>query len=322
MERALDQIVMALRKLTASQRQVIEDELAALTTEPEVSGIIEKHVSKSKAKTCPHCQSKHVIRHGHAKGLQRYRCRGCGKTFSALTGTPLCGLHKRDKWLDQAEALRKGQTLRSVAHHLNIHLGTAHRWRHRFLSLPKVLRPQSLTGIAEADETYFLLSFKGKRGDLGRPPRKRGGKASRRGLSQEQVPVLVARDRSGATMDCVLKRSDHASLSAALKPFITKDAVLCSDGAKAFASAAREMGVEHHALNLSAGVRVEGPWHIQNVNAYHGRLKGWINHFRGVATCYLENYLGWFRALDRVPGGGPSPEQWLIMALGEPQPTT
>jgi hypothetical protein len=263
-----------------------------------------------------------VVRHGHANGLQRYRCRDCGKTFSALTGTPLCGLHKRDKWLEQADALHKGQTLRDVAHHLRIHLGTAHRWRHRFLSLPKALQSQSLTGIAEADETYFLLSFKGKRSGLGRPPRKRGGKASRRGLSQEQVPVLVARDRSGATIDCVLKRSDQACLSAALKPFIAKDSVLCSDGAKAFASAAKDMGVEHHALNLSADKRVDGPWHIQNVNAYHSRLKGWIYHFRGVATCYLENYLGWFRALDRYSDRGPSPEQWLAMALGEPQPTT
>ena len=320
MEQVLDRIVMMLRKLTAAQRQIIGDELAALSTQSEVSGIIEKRFSE--VTQCPHCQCTHVIRHGQANGMQRYRCRGCAKTFSALTGTPLCGLHKRDKWLEQAEALRTGQPLRAVARCLDIHLGTAHRWRHRFLSFPKTLQPRSLTGIAEADETYFLLSFKGKRSELGRPPRKRGGKASRRGLSQEQVPVLVARDRSGATLDCVLKRSDQASLAAALKPFIAKDVVLCSDGATAFASAAREMGVEHHALNLSAGVRVEGPWHIQNVNAYHSRLKGWIYHFRGVATCYLENYLGWFRALDRASDSGPSPKQWLAMALGEPMLTT
>ena len=204
--------------------------------------------------------------------------------------------------------------MHKVADMLNIHVSTAHRWRHRFLALPMTLQPKALTGIAEADETMFLLSFKGKRSGFDREPRKRGGKAAKRGLSQEQVPVLVARDRGGATMDCVLKGMDMATLSAALKPFVAKDVVLCTDGSKALAGAARELGVEHHAVNLSAGVRVDGAWHVQNVNAYHSRLKGWVYKFRGVATCYLANYLGWFRALDH--GNGPKPAQWLAMALG------
>jgi hypothetical protein len=38
----------------------------------------------------------------------------------------------------------------------------------------------------EADETYFLESHKGER-HLPRPPRKRGGVAKKRGLSNEQI---------------------------------------------------------------------------------------------------------------------------------------
>ena len=47
------------------------------------------------------------------------------------------------------------------------------------------------------------------------------------------------------------------------------------------------------------------PWgtngivHVQNVNAYDSRLKPWTKRFHGVATKYLENYLGWMRLLDR-----------------------
>ena len=51
------------------------------------------------------------------------------------------------------------------------------------------------------DETFILESFKGKRRDLPRASRKRGGKAAKRGLSAEQIPVIVARDRTGATID-------------------------------------------------------------------------------------------------------------------------
>jgi hypothetical protein len=52
---------------------------------------------------------------------------------------------------------------------------------------------------------------------------------------------------------------------------------------------------------------------VQNVNAYHQRFKAWLQGFRGVASRYLPNYLGWRWALDgeRVT----SPEQLLSVAI-------
>lgn len=309
----LNQITAALRQLTPIQRKLVAVELASLDAQPVTTAIAEsRFVSGAR---CPHCESDWVIRHGCSNGLQRYRCKDCRHTFNALTGTPLNRLHKRGLWLRQAEALSDGRSLRAVAEDLGIHVGTAHRWRHRFLALPEGIQPQALAGVTEVDETYFLLSFKGKR-TLPRAARKRGGKAAKRGLSHEQVPVLVARDRSGATMDCVVPTTNTEMLSSALKPFLPSDVVLCTDSSKALAGVARSLGVEHHAINVSAGIRVNGPWHIQNVNAYHSRLKAWIAKFRGVATCYLANYLGWFRAIDRELSHGPKPTQWLTMAIG------
>ena len=97
---------------------------------------------------------------------------------------------------------------------------------------------------------------------------------------------------------------------------MSADVVLCTDGSSALAAAARALGVEHHAINLSAGVRVKGAWHVQNVNAYHSRLKSWVRKFNGVATRYLENYLGWFRTLDRESLNPLNPAQWLALAIG------
>jgi len=37
------------------------------------------------------------------------------------------------------------------------------------------------------------------------------------------------------------------------------DAILCADGSAAMAVTAKEMGVHHEAMNLSAGERVRGP---------------------------------------------------------------
>jgi hypothetical protein len=55
-----------------------------------------------------------------------------------------------------------------------------------------------LQGIVESDETYELFSNKGSR-HLDRKPRKRGGTATKRGISNEQVCILVTRDRSKNT---------------------------------------------------------------------------------------------------------------------------
>jgi transposase-like protein len=304
----------ALEKMTLAQRQKLAAELTAFEARPTAVTVVEGRLASVPA--CPHCAAERVVKNGTARGLQRYKCRGCDKTFCALTGTPLAGLHMRGKWIEQAAALRDGLTLHKVAERLNIAVSTAHRWRHRFLSLPKAIQARALVGIAEADETYFLRSNKGQRKGLGRQARKRGGKASKRGLSSEQVPVLVARDRAGSTADFILEADDSAHIVAALKPLLAKDAIFCSDGSKAMAAAARTMKVVHRPVNLSAGIRVvAGVYHVQNVNAYDSRLKDWLRQFRGVATKYLDSYLGWFRTIERSPTSGLKPAQWLALAV-------
>jgi hypothetical protein len=75
--------------------------------------------------------------------------------------------------------------------------------------------------------------------------------------------------------------------------------VLCTDGSASLRGAARQTRIAHRALNLSARVRVlTGVYHLQNVNAYDSRLKTWMKRFHGVATKYLESYLGWWRGLE------------------------
>ena len=37
---------------------------------------------------CPHCGTPGAISRGKARGLRRYQCKGCRKTFNAATGTP------------------------------------------------------------------------------------------------------------------------------------------------------------------------------------------------------------------------------------------
>lgn len=311
-QRDLKRLKTMLVALTLSQRRELMSELQATEGRAASVGIIE---DRGRQGGCPHCGNQKVVRNGNADGLQRYKCRECGRTFNALTGTPLARLRQKGKWLDQAEVLRDGVTITQAAARLNVARSTAFRWRHRFMVLPKTVQAQALRGIAEADETFFLRSNKGQR-KLDRKPRKRGGSASKRGLSKEQVPVLVARDRSGGTADFILETDGKANIIAALKPILASDAILCTDGSSVLAAAAKAIGVTHRPVNISAGQRVIADvYHIQNVNAYDSRLKNWIRRFHGVATKYLDSYLGWFRTVDRSGPTGLQPSSFLASAV-------
>lgn len=311
-QRELKKLKAMVAKLTFAQRRGLMDELGADAEAAASVGIIE---AQGKVAGCPHCGNGHVVRNGSASGLQRYKCRDCSRTFNALTGTPLARLRQKSKWIVQAEVLRDGMTITQAAKRLKVARSTAFRWRHRFMAVPKTIQAQSLAGIAEADETFFLHSRKGQRG-LDRKPRRRGGRATKRGLSKEQVPVLVARDRSGATANIILAADGKADLVAALKPLLPSDTILCTDGSSVLAAAVKEIGVTHRPVNVSAGRRViAGVYHIQNVNAFDSRLKNWIRRFHGVATKYLDSYLGWFRTLDRSSSTDLQPASLLALAL-------
>jgi transposase-like protein len=288
----------ALKELTPHQRQVLMDRLQPAAQASASCQLAETRMTENPV--CPHCAHEQVSRWGFANGLQRYRCSACRATFNALTDTPLAGLRHKAKWIAYARQLVEGTSIRKSAAAVGIHPNTAFRWRHRFLKLPNGQQAISLAGIAEADETYFLASQKGRRQGLNRPPRKRGGKASKRGLSEEQTAVLICRDRTGNTADFILEKSDKAHIGAVLKPLLAADVILCTDGEKALAAVAKEMGITHRPVNLAAGQHVvAGVYHVQNVNAYDSRLKTWMRRFHGVATRYLGNYLGWRRLIER-----------------------
>ena len=290
--------VKRLVLLTEHQRAILGQALAACGAE-EVAGQLGAIAKLAAA--CPYCQaSADFLRPwGQSHGLPRYRCHACGRTCNPLSGTPLARLRKREQWLSYGQALIDGVSVRAAARRCRIDKNTAFLWRHRFLQQVAQHRATHESGIVEADETFFLESFKGQR-HLPRPARRRGGVGRTRGTSADQIAVLVVRDRSGQTADFRLAKLDARHVIAVLRPLIESDAILCSDGASIYKTFAREAGIAHRPINVQQGIRVvDGVFHIQNVNAYDSRLKTWMRRFHGVATQYLEHYLGWRRLLER-----------------------
>ncbi|MEM8514857.1 transposase-like protein [Massilia sp. MP_M2] len=304
-----------LPSLNGPQRRQVLDALHPAAGLDQVVALIAQ--TRAPGRCCPSCGNERCHRHGFANDLQRFRCCLCGRTFNDLSGTPLARLRLKGKWLAYSQVLLDSLPVRKAADRVGVHRNTAFRWRHRFLQWVKLDRPASLNGIVEADETFLLESQKGSR-TLDRPARRRGGRATRRGISRKLDCILVARDRNGRTLDAVTGRGalKAAQLERDLLPRLDPQALLVSDSNAAYRAFARKHKIAHETINLRAGVRVKrglaGAIHVQNVNAYHARFKAWLLGFRGVASRYLSNYLGWRWALDG--GRVTSPEQLMRIA--------
>ena len=167
------------------------------------------------------------------------------------------------------------------------------------------LKPE-LSGIKTEDEGLYTVQHK------------YWLESMKRGINAEQIPVLVVRDRSGQTADFQLSVLDAVHVCEKLEPLVDRDAILCTDSASVYAVFARTTGIAHRTINVRRGMRVVGGvFHIQNVNAYDSRLKSWMRRFHGVATQYLENYLGWRRLIERY-AHTISPSACLAEAVGRP----
>lgn len=217
---------------------------------------------------------KYVIqtRAGEVK-RQRYHCKSCGQTFNDLTNTPLQRTRKPHLWVRFIECMMEGYSLRRCAEELGNEVThvTLFYWRHKILSALKQIPTEAFQGIVEMDETYFLYSEKGKRKITDRKSRKRGGKANYRGISNDQICVLVARDRKKMTYSGILGRGRirTTTLNEAIGGHLSKSNVLCTDAWRAFSSYAHSKGLNHYRFKSDGKQRVKGVYHIQNVNSYH-----------------------------------------------------
>jgi transposase-like protein len=115
-------------------------------------------VKRVESRGCPHCAGREIVGWGRSHGLLRFRCKSRGRTFNALTRTPMAHLRKKERWLDHARAMIEGRSLAKTAELCGVHPTTAFRWRHRFLRAPADDKPRSLSGIVEADETFILAA--------------------------------------------------------------------------------------------------------------------------------------------------------------------
>jgi len=311
MKQSATELLELIRGLSLKERSFLlaelETDLSPTVENEEVAGNNCMNITVTKEIEeilCPHCDSYNFIIHANYNGRKRYKCKDCNRTFNNLTGTSMSGTHLPEKWDAFLQCMLDGVSIIKISKQLKISHNTAFIWRHKILRCLDEIAVTSLAGIVESDETFFLYSEKGNKKLSGnRSPRKRGGTASKRGISNEQVPVIVACDRDKNLLMKVAGRGriSKDDIENVLGPYVSKGDTLCADAHGSYKSFAKKHGMKYKSLNANKKVRViEKKYHIQNVNNMHSRFKLWMGGFKGVATKYLPNYATWFRMLELI----------------------
>lgn len=301
----------------ADKQQIINELILILESDSHISDGEGTNCTK-----CPHCESERIRGNGFTiLKIQKYYCNGCNKHFSDQTNKIWCWVKKKSEMQKYIYGLLSGYSIRKSATECKISINTSFIWRHKLLSCFAQISDQTYTGILEIDELFFQESQKGSR-TMSRPSRKRGSPATKRGISNEKVAVIATADRQGSKGFSVIKlgRITKENVEQVLENKIDNVETICSDKHVSYEAYTKDKTISHKTIMASHHQRVtEKIYHVQNVNNMDKRVRDFIRPRNGVATKYLQNYLNWFLALEKIKNSINRHAQMAAMIIGAPQ---
>lgn len=266
---------------------------------------------------CPYCNSNHIVKIGKLHNNQRYKCKECGKNFTITTNTTFFSTKKPlSIWYKYIDLMTKKLTLREICKELNINIKTAFYWRHKILKALTQQNTKILSGIIEADETYFRESQKGNN-HLTRKAHKSGksklnkfqimsvygyteeeykNQQHKRGLSKDLICVLTATDKNTIWGKPIgYGKVQPNWVISNLQGKIRENSTLVTDAERSYNHI---KGVKHKKFTF--GLSKSKTYNLGRIDSIHTSMKGLINGtFKGVATKYLEGYLNYVSALRK-----------------------
>jgi transposase-like protein len=308
----VDDIREAASGLTADELRRAIEELQAMVVRA-LAGPDEEPTA------CPRCGCTVFVRDGFDKKyscgrlvekLQRYECRGCGRSFTRRTDS-LLSLSKLDvgTWTKFVELECRQAPLKECKEKLQVTAPTVHYMRMRMCDVMGRLTPAAGCGEGDSvqvDGTYLNESPEGmgRRGaQMPREAHENGNGVHSRGISNEKVCVLVGVDGSGRQFAEVCDRgrpSDQRILEC-LDGKVGPGCAVSTDDHKAYARVLPQLGVTNHLVFPTDGSNGNG---LYAVNAAHARLKDFLRGFHGVSTKYLDLYCKWNNFLEFVRKAG------------------
>lgn len=255
-------------------------------------------------KVCPKCRaSAGFVKNGITRnGKQMYRCCDCHKRFTADHGQLTFYSHQDEsKWDQLIMDTFKQVPIEQTAATLNISTYTVWRMRMKLLHMLETISSQTVvSGEVEMDEKYFLNSHKGESIENVNP-RKRGGSATKRGLSNEQICLPTAVQRNGAAVLMATNTATPCSEDIMkLANHLEEKSMVWLDGKTAYNQLLNEKKCDKRVLGkYTTYTSID---HINNVNAFHQLIQKWYERYGGVASKYINRYAALFVQVREYTG--------------------
>lgn len=246
--------------------------------------------------TCPSCGSDQHVAFGFTQeGLQRYKCRECGNTYSLISNTIFHSTNKGfETWITYLTLMTFNVPLEMTEEVCGISHPTAMLWRQKvFATIDGYQEHLYLRDRVWIDETYLFDSSLLHDDDYKR----------KRGLSKDLICIVVAIDihKNTYAVICGHGKPSGTRIYKALKDHIVPGSTVVHDGEKA-----HNMLIEK--LNLTSEAYIadtKDKNYLENmalINNMCSWLKRYIYRFIGMRMDNLQSYLNWFVYLFRVKG--------------------
>lgn len=264
-------------------------------------------------KCCPHCGHDRFKRSGYYRnGTRRYRCLGCGRAFSPLTGT-LFDSHKIpiSEWLEYLIHLFEFHSVMSSARDNRNVKNTGKYWISKvFAVLSDCQKDVVLSGRIYLDETYFSVKPKEEE--------KKDGKLYR-GLSRNKICVATATDGRHVYLTvCGRAKPSKTRLLKSFSGHIMKGSTIVHDGEKSHSAliGAFKLKEELHKSEETKGMEdKENP--MEPINAVHRALKRFMRSHPSYDRDTLQDWLNlfWFIAVNKDKKPYEKAKKFIRMAI-------
>ena len=241
--------------------------------------------------TCPYCSATGFSRFGQTRnGIQRYRCKSCGKTFTTITGT-IFDSHKIaiSEWMEYCLNIFRYLSINADSWNNRNAFSTSRYWLEKlFLVLDGYDEDILLDGRVWFDETYYTVRNNDiELKDDGSKPR---------GLSKNQICIGVA-----CTKDKIICRLEGNGPPTAeriyldFKDHIVPGSTLVHDDSKAHGMLIEKLQLKdesYPSAELKKLTDKDNP--LRRVNEVHARLKNFFYAHNSFDRDKIQGYLNLF----------------------------